>query len=173
MLPEWLDAAANENAAAAKLRHLRGRDGAWGELIAAAQAIIGVYQDFPGNVSTLYDENAAIDLIAAARIMDSASQAAEINETERMDLALLATVAFGMHGNSLSAFAVAQRVLASNPDKSPSLAAILATAAPRTLGVVQEWCSEGSAEREYLELLGSYLEPVMHFGVSVVRAGAR
>jgi len=112
MLPEWLNVAADENAAAAKVRQLRARAVSWGELIAGAQSIIGVYQDYPvKKIFELYNEEEALDLIAAARIMDSASQADEIEGPERADLALWAMVAFGMYGNSLSSSAVAHRLL--------------------------------------------------------------
>jgi len=104
----------------------------WGELIAGAQAIIGVYQDYPAkDLTKLYDENTALDLIASARILDSASQADEIEAAERADLAVLAMVAFGMYGNSLSSSAVSQRLLGYTQEKTPSLAVVYATAAPR------------------------------------------
>src|SRR5262245_27272787 len=106
MLPDWLDVPGNENAAAAKVRYLRGQSETWGDLIAGAQATIGFYQDYPlDKVRALYDEGTAVPLIAAARILDPASQSAtDIAETERADLALTAAVAFGMYGNSLSAW---------------------------------------------------------------------
>lgn len=159
MLPDWLDVPGNENAAAAKVRQLRGGSGTWGELIAGAQATIGFYQDYPvENIRALYDEETAVPLIAAARILDSASQSAtDITEGERVDLALAAAVAFGMYGNSLSAFAVCKRILATDPSKTPSLAAVLATVAPQALGSLLEWCPEDSPELTYLEQLGVYL----------------
>jgi hypothetical protein len=112
MLPEWLNIAACENAAAVKVRELRGRDGVWGELIAAAQTVIDHYEDFSASeVHSLYDEKNAIPLIGAARILDSASQATEIPDDDRHKLAITAAVAFGMYGNSLSASAIAKRVI--------------------------------------------------------------
>jgi hypothetical protein len=159
MLPDWLDFAASENAAAAKVRLLRGGNGTWGEMIAAAQATMGFYQDFSvADIRSLYNEENATPLIAAARILDAASQAPlDIVEEERRDLAIAAAVAFGMYGNSLSAFAVCQRVLTMSPPASPSLAVIFATVAPQVLGKVQEWCEEGSTELLYLEQLNVYL----------------
>lgn len=86
MLPDWLDVAANENAAAAKLRQLSGREGTWGELIASAQAVMGIYQDrFDEDVRFLYKERDTIPLIGTARILDAASQSSDIPEAERPD----------------------------------------------------------------------------------------
>ena len=158
MLPEWLDVAKSENTAAAKLRELRGREGVWGELIAAAQTVIDYFEDYPASkIRSLYDEETAIPLIGAARILDSASKSSEVPETDQLGLAITATVAFGMYGNSLSASAAVQGVLARCPTGSESIAVALATAAPRVLGKVQSWCSEGSKHQVYLERLGAYL----------------
>ena len=183
MVPNWLDIAACENIAAVKVRGLRGRDGVWGELIAAAQAArIDQFEDLPVSmVRSLYDEKAAVPLIAAARILDAASKAGDVPAGDRHKLAVAATVAFGMYGNSLSASAAAQRVIemeeageqelarkVSIPSDSgddaekmvslkATLAVVLATAAPQTLGKIQSWCSEGSRHQIYLERLGEYL----------------
>lgn len=170
MLPEWLDVSSDENAAAAKVRQLRTRAVSWGELVAGAQAIIGVYQDYPANdIVNLYDEKIALDLIASARILDAASQSDEIEASERTDLAVLAMVAFGMYGNSLSSSAVSQRLFGGSHEKTPSLAVVYATAAPKTLGTVLEWCEADSPEREYLETLGDYLRHGKRSDVPVLR----
>jgi helicase len=154
----------------------------WGELIAAAQAVIDHYEEFPAaDIRSLYEEKSAIPLIAAARILDSASKAADIPDADRHKLAIAATVAFGMYGNSLSAAAAARRVIAmedggdhalartvllprgSDGEKEEAvslkdtLAVALATAAPQVLGKVQPWCKEGSPQYAYLERLGQYL----------------
>jgi hypothetical protein len=182
MLPDWLDIATCEHAAAAKMRVLQGRDGVWGELIASAQAVIDHFEDFtPEQAQLLYEEKAAIPLIGAARILDAASQSTDVPSDHRLKLAVTATVAFGMYGNSLSALATAKRIIrAQNSDEpiltrrkvvagdddvevevseslNDSLAVTLATAAPQVLGEVQPWCKEGSKQQGYLELLGEYL----------------
>src|SRR5262249_5407998 len=158
MLPVWLDAAADENAALAKLRQLRGRGVSWGELIAGAQAIIGIYQEYSARqIERLYDEDRSLDLVAAARIMDAASQSNEIDDAERLDLAMWAMVAFGMYGNSLSSWAVAKRVLRTPYERTPTIAAVFGTAAPQTIGTVMEWCPEGTTARKYLEQLAVHL----------------
>jgi len=65
-LPQWLDYALSENTAAAMFRGLQGLSARWGELIAAAQAVMGSYQDLPvGSIEQLYDEQNALPLIAA------------------------------------------------------------------------------------------------------------
>ena len=74
-LPQWLDYALSENTAAAMFRGLQGLSARWGELIAAAQAVMGSFQDLPlGSIEQLYDEQKALPLIAASRILDAASQ---------------------------------------------------------------------------------------------------
>jgi hypothetical protein len=56
-LPPWLDYALSENTAAAMFRGLQGLSARWGELIAAAQAVMGSYQDLlVGSTEQLYDE---------------------------------------------------------------------------------------------------------------------
>jgi helicase len=147
-----------------------------GELIAAAQTVIDHYEDVSGAaVRSLYDETAAVPLIAAARILDAAAKASDLSADERQKLAALAVVAFGMYGNSLSASAVARRLIATEGGTmaSPlakwqrgaqaptplreSLAVALATAAPQLTGKLQAWCSPGSKERVYLDLIADYL----------------
>jgi hypothetical protein len=44
-LPPWLDYALSENTAAAMFRGLQELSAPWGELIAAAQAVMGLYQN--------------------------------------------------------------------------------------------------------------------------------
>jgi hypothetical protein len=120
---------------------------------------MGFYQEFPlDGLRSLYEEGNALSLIAAARILDAASQShVDIKEDERVDLAITAAVAFGMYGNSLSSHAVCERVLSGKPVVSGSLAVILATVAPQVIGKVTPWCQERSKELEYLEQLEAYL----------------
>lgn len=75
MLPEWMNYAHAEQQAAVLVRNLENVDLGWGELIATAQTILSYYQEFPlDKAHLLYDEKQALHLIAAARILDSASQ---------------------------------------------------------------------------------------------------
>ncbi len=76
MLPDWLDYSFSENAATAMFRGLRGLTANWGELIATAQTVMSIYQDNLASeaVERLYDEKHAQPLIAASRILDTASQ---------------------------------------------------------------------------------------------------
>ncbi len=116
-LPRWLDYALSENTAAAMFRGLQGLSARWGELIAAAQAVMGVYQDLPmDDVESLYDEQNVLPLIAASRILDAASQPpAGLSEADCQHLTVVAAVAFAMYGNFPSATAVVRRILPTLP----------------------------------------------------------
>jgi helicase len=170
-LPQWLDYALSENTAAAMFRGLQGLSARWGELIAAAQAIMGSYQDLPvGNAEQLYDEHKALPLIAASRILDAASQRPSgLPDEDRQYLAVVAAVAFAMYGNFPSATAVVRRTLATFPVDSPSLAVILATVAPHYLGEMLSRCASGSPEKGYLELLGAFLSTGDANRIEVIR----
>jgi hypothetical protein len=158
-LPQWLDYALDENTAAAIFRGLPGLSARWGELIAAAQAVMGIYQDLTaGSVERLYDEKNALPLIAASRILDAAAQhSAGLPEEDRQHLAFVAAVAFAMYGNFPSATAVVRRTLPTVSFDSPSLAVICATIAPNILGEMLPYCPSGSPEQRYLELLEAFL----------------
>src|SRR5207302_1481952 len=107
----------------------------------------------------LYEERGALPLIAAARILDAASQSpANLPVEFRSDLALSAAVAFAMYGNFLSAGAVIRRGILGGQDLTPSAAAIAATAAPSLVGEMIPRCPAESVERQYLEDLTAYLQ---------------
>jgi len=159
LLPQWLDYALSENTAAAMLRGLQGLSARWGELIATAQAVMGVYQDLPmSHIESLYDEHNILPLIAASRILDTASHAsADLPEADRQYLAIAAAVAFAMYGNFPSATAVVRRLVPTVPLDSPSLAVILATAAPAHLGEMLASCPSDLPEKIYMERLQAFL----------------
>ncbi len=160
MLPEWLDYASSEYAAAAMFRELRGLSGDWGELIATAQTVMSTYQDLTReSVDRWYSEEQVLPLIAASRILDLASQhSAELTPDERTNLGLTAAVAFAMYGNFPSANAVVRRTLDNVPTRlSSSAAALVATAAPMQLQSMLRLCEQGSPEKEYLEQLEYFL----------------
>jgi helicase len=159
-LPNWLDFAGSENAAAAMYRGLRGPSASWGELIATAQAIMGVYQDLePGTVEGLYDERNILPLIAAARILDTAAQPlAGLKRHEQHKLALAAAVCFGMYANFPSATAVVRRIMDELGQVSPSLAVVVAASAPHVLGQMLEFCDLESKQLEFIETLNYFLE---------------
>lgn len=159
MLPSWLDYSFSENIAASMFRGLRGPVASWGELIAAAQAILSYYQDVPGSqTESLYDEQEALPLIAAARILDAASQppSGRLPE-EQTNLALTAALAFGMYGNFPSASASARRAFPDFAIPSPSIAVLFATIAPTHLRRMIPFCESKSIHRRYLELLETYI----------------
>jgi helicase len=158
-LPPWLDYALSENTAAAMFRGLQELSAPWGELIAAAQAVTGVYQDLAvGSAEQLYDEHDALPLIAASRILDAASQhPSGLPDEDRQYLAVAAAVAFAIYGNFPSATAVIRPMLPTFHFDSQSMAVIFATVAPRFLGEMLSRCASGSDEKGYLELLEAFL----------------
>lgn len=158
-LPQWFDYALSENTAAAMLRGLGRLSASWGELIAAAQAVMGLYQDLPSDsAEQLYDEHNALPLIAASRILDAASQRpSALPDEERDYLAIVAAVAFAMFGNFPSATAVVRRMRPISPLDSLSIAVLFATAAPHYLGEMLSHCATGSPEKAYLERLEAFL----------------
>jgi helicase len=163
MLPEWLDYAFGENIAASMFRGLQGRTASWGELVATAQAVIGYYQDdlTPETINSFYEQERVLPLIAASRILDSASQLSTGDDfTTRLSLGLTSAVAFGMYGNFLSSAAVIKRLYGTAEDTlsiEPGDAAIVATAAPSLTGKVLQFCQGDSPEQYYLELLEQFL----------------
>lgn len=75
MVPERIDFAEAENTATSVLRGLRGLTGSWGELAAIAQAVLSHYQELQPQVQICcYEEEGYAPLVAAARMLDSASQ---------------------------------------------------------------------------------------------------
>src|ERR1051325_6110277 len=149
MLPIWLDYKNSENTAAVMFRGLRGLSASWGELVATAQTVLSYYQDIPlPETESLYDEENALPLIAASRILDAASQppSGRLPE-EQINLALNAAVAFGMYGNFPSAYAALRRVFPDFQVPSPSIAVLFATLAPRFIDRMFPQCASGSPER--------------------------
>ena len=158
-LPGWLNPALSENTAAAMLRNLEGLSSSWGQLIASAQAIVTIFQDFPlDRADALDQEEHARPLVAAARILDSASQSRSgLNDEDRQRLALEAAVAFGMAGNFPSAYVCGERakpVLTTYQD----VPVILASAAPRLLRDLLRMGNLSVDTRRYLEQMAVFLE---------------
>ena len=85
--PEWPNYVFSEKTTMSLVRGLRGMSGEWGKFIATAQAVIGYFQDVPRNdAARLYDEDKVLPLIAASRILDSASTThSGLAEAERRD----------------------------------------------------------------------------------------
>ncbi|MGH8057567.1 MAG: DEAD/DEAH box helicase, partial [Candidatus Entotheonellia bacterium] len=158
-LPQWLDYALSENTAAAMSRGLQGLSVRWGELIGEAEAVMGIFQDLTKeSPERFYEEQNALPLIAASRILDAASQPPSgLPDEDRQYLAVVAAVAFAMYGNFPSAAAVVRRLLPTFPFDSPAMAVIFATAAPPLLGEMLSRCVSGSPEKTYLELLEAFL----------------
>jgi helicase len=137
---------------------MNGPTSSWGDLVAAAQAAIGVFQDVPNAaIESAFDENASLPLTAAARILDSASQRrGVVPREERKSLALLAAVAFAMHGNFPSATAVVKRSFHDLDDCAEWEAALIATIAPACLNRLIR-CCESPVYVDYLTQLNYFL----------------
>ena len=156
-----LDYITSERAAAGMARGLDRPQGSWGELIATAQAIVGLFQEYTpgidGPLSIFYNQESIAPLIAAARILDSASQPMSgIEDASSQQLAILGATAFAMYGNFASATAAVRRLIG-NIHLSPSLAAVLGTCAPSLIGKLLLVLPDASVQRTYLEKLGQFL----------------
>jgi hypothetical protein len=161
-LPQWLDYAFSEHAATAMLRNLSSPlNTSWNELIASAQAVMSVFQEKSEDVTWYYDEQNANPLVAAARILDSASRAIMIESVEeRTNLALTAAVAYSMYGNFPSASAVLNPLFNLKLGRIDSSKAVLiATCDPNRLQDAFEYVhpDDNPEERKYLELLNRFL----------------
>lgn len=110
-LTEPIDYALAENAAAIAIRQLSGERRGWGELVAIAQKILSHADDVPrDDLSDLRDYTAAAALTAAARVLDAASDPrSELPGSDRMSLACLAAIAYGIGGNFASSKAILSR----------------------------------------------------------------
>ncbi|PZR99584.1 MAG: hypothetical protein DLM70_15150 [Chloroflexi bacterium] len=160
-LPGWLDFASDESAAAAMYRGLPGRSADWGELVSFSQTIMGYFQDSFGEdeARALYDEQNALPLIAASRILDAASRPRSGLPADQLaDLALVSAVSYAMYGNLPSASAVLSRSVLEMLPISPGTAVILATCAPRLLGAMLRRTEHPSPQRKYLETLSRLLQ---------------
>lgn len=115
----------------------------------------------PETISSFYDQERVLPLIAASRILDTASQLSTGEDfNSRLNLGITAAVAYGMYGNFLSSAAVIKRLYGAFegfPGVESEDAAIIATAAPGLTGKVLQFCHSGSPERYYLELLEQFL----------------
>ena len=115
-LPDYIDFVRAENAAAGMVRGLTERTEAWGRLIAQAQRILASVQNTFArgsdefNAEELYLPEESAPIVAAARILDCASQTQGVDEKHRMGLALCAAAAFAMYGNFPGAHAVISRL---------------------------------------------------------------
>ena len=142
-----------ENSAFRSIRGLKGDRLSWGEMIAVAQSCIGFFQEHEGEPDLLYEEPAAQPLLAAARILESASKASsDADEPARSRLRMLAACAYAMFGNFVSSGAV----LRENPlvAVGDECDAVLGTIAP-TLVSQLLGAQLAAPSRAYLEALES------------------
>ncbi len=160
--PSGIDVNLAENVAATTIRRLVGVTLGWGEMVATAQAVLSHADDLtPEAWSSLLDVDAAAPLIAAARVLDAASdKRSGLVGEERLLLRKLAVVAYGMHGNFASAFALARRggILAQGSKPlSPTQAVALACALPNNLPDLVSFAKAGSHHSEFLGVYASFL----------------
>ncbi len=167
LVPEWLDYASDEHKAVAMFRGLQGLSGNWGELIATAQTVMSYYSDMTwDSVDELYDERRVVPLIAAAHILDTASQfefspdpEEPTSEEVHQSIALTAAVAFSMYGNFPSSLAAVHRAFGSNRVLSTSTAILIATIAPTYSASALDVADHpgNRLERQYLDNLTYFL----------------
>jgi helicase len=137
VFPETRDLAPYELAAFTQVRGLRGPHFSWGQIIAAAERAIGLFEDTdPTRVADLRGPS-ALALLAAARSLDSASHwRSGIDAAHRHLLGLEAAVAYAMAGNFLAAEVKArgwldERADAPAADVRTRYAVVAAAVAPR------------------------------------------
>lgn len=139
----------------------------WNAHVNAAQLVLGFIQDMPPDqLPALYNPQPAAPMIAAARILDSASsfqlEAKEGDTTDGIDIGLsnaaLAAMAYAILGNFPSATAVVQRHCDLFREKRPFLATLLACATPSLLGKLYPKDRSSTASAEFMDLLESFLQ---------------
>ena len=142
----------DENIAMALNRGLDGYEKlkSWGELIATGQFIIGHYQELR---QVSHSEPA---LIAAARILDSASLQASDERSVAASLALVSATAYGMLGNFPSADVMVKRFM-NLIEPSESQLAVVGTCAPKLIPEIITQVNVDSPVRTYLESLDHFL----------------
>ena len=146
----------DENIAMALTRGLDGYENLkpWGELIATGQFIIGHYQEL--ELEQFSDSEPA--LIAAARILDSASVALQASNEQSVaaSLALVSATAYGMLGNFPSAYVMVKRFMDSI-EPSESQLAVIGTCAPKLIPQIITDFNVNPSVRTYLESLDHFL----------------
>jgi helicase len=159
-----VDYAQAENASTSMARHARGLTASWEQLLANAQAVLGVYANAAlsrdGSHATLYNETEALPLIAAARILNTAWShlpTTSLADNERDQMRLLASLAFAMYGNAPSAHAAASEIQGSPESLSPESCLAAAIAVPRKLGYYMRGMPLGSRARVAAQALAAFL----------------
>ncbi|MGE4179684.1 MAG: DEAD/DEAH box helicase, partial [Limisphaerales bacterium] len=166
-LPSWLGIVHAENVVFADKRAEVQVGERWNAHVNAAQLVLGFIQDLPPEeLPALYDSRSAAPMIAAARILDSASslqlRANEGNTDEEFDTGLsnaaLSAMAYAILGNFPSAKAVVQRHCDLFRETRPVIATLLACATPALLGKLYPKDRHHAASVEFLDLLEFFLQ---------------
>lgn len=170
-IPQFIDFVNAENAAAGMSRGLTERTDNWGQLVAIAQRILAAVQDEhlragqAYKASRLLDQHYGAAVVAAARILDSASRSEGVDDSHRQRLALCAAAAFSMAGNFPSAHAVAQFAIDKlKVEISPLTWLALGCFSPRLLsfGRLQTAALEDRLPSDAIELVQGFLESGEH-----------
>lgn len=155
-ISSWIRPYEADRAAAAMIRELGGASSDWGTLIATAQSILSAFQDHEGSATELYDLEAVSPLIAAGRVLDSASrELSHLPADERSHLALQSSIGFGMAGNFPAARAVVDGLRFGL--LSPALKVAIATAVPIRIPEIAGTLPADTPERRYLNLVSVFL----------------
>ncbi len=157
--PVWVNYELSEESAAVMARGLSGSSQAWGVLLAHAQAVLAARTDTRESETVdAYGFDDWRDLIAAARILDSAASDNGLSDSEdRRTAAILAACAFGMCGMAVSAAAVIDSHQLFQGALSPGEITALVLSSPASGRAVFEALSEPSAYRACVESVVSYL----------------
>lgn len=128
---DW-DIRTYERAAFAALRGLHVPRKDWGECIGAAERVLAEAEEVPeSETEGLFAGDLAVSIIAASRILDSASRPESgLSESDRNLLAIEASTAYALSGNFPSAFAVLRDLRGEGTDLLRTYLAVLAFSSP-------------------------------------------
>lgn len=159
-LPGWVDFVLAERESSAVLRKMDNVVGNWSSSIAIAQACMAFYQDLEEEeVHTLTDEKLAAPLIAASRVLDSASQKLiGLPSEHQLSLAITAAVCYGMHANFLSASATLDRHFSTAVRLSSEMQVVLALCLPNRIQEIFTAKVSCPLCKTFITLLRSFLK---------------
>lgn len=173
---DFIEVVASEWAAARRVKGLQGRHRPWPDLIALAQTELARWEAILEEDSHAILRNQTVGrVISATRILDLASQAGEDHQrAPRLDLAILATLAYALHGNFPAAGAVTERMKAQLDleQLSPIYIAAIASASPRHIGELLRLDQVDGPVRNYLEIAASVIEGAEQGSEAVLESGA-
>lgn len=158
-LPHWVDYKGAEHTSVVMARNFHGRSDSWGKLIATAQTVLSAYSDvsFP-ELPESYKFNDWEDVMCAARVLDIAATKHGVSDpTDRKNLAILATCAFGMCGAFVSAGAVVNTHRLLQVGLSPCELTTIALSSPGMAREIISLLPSQTVYRDCVESVISYL----------------